>query len=143
MLDELLTSASTALAEASQERPRPPRAIINSRDVVARCLDHSQDLHRRPLMHELCRAAGVSERMVRKAFVDTFDLPPSVYFFHRALSRAQQRLAHGGAEEDTVTTIALDAGFEHVGRFARRYRDVYGEPPSQTLRRRYTRWSTG
>ncbi|MFJ9009929.1 helix-turn-helix domain-containing protein [Streptomyces canus] len=34
----------------------------------------------------------------------------------------------------TVTEVAHVWGFVHLGRFARRYRERYGESPSQTLR---------
>ena len=36
--------------------------------------------------------------------------------------------------EATVTRIATDHGFYELGRFASRYRAVYGERPSETLR---------
>jgi len=142
VFDELLTSATVALAEAWPERPRRARASMSSLVVVRRCLDHTQHLKRRPLMHELCRAAGVSERMVRRAFTDVFDLPPSTYFRLWALSRARQRLANAREEQDkvagqdTVSEIAHEVGFGHLSRFAGQYRAVYEESPSETLRRR-------
>jgi AraC-like DNA-binding protein len=40
------------------------------------------------------------------------------------------------APGDTVTAIAIQNGFADVGRFAQRYRLLFGETPSQTLRRR-------
>lgn len=36
----------------------------------------------------------------------------------------------------SVTHIAMNCGFTHMGRFAKAYRDIYGEAPSQTLRKR-------
>jgi AraC-like DNA-binding protein len=35
----------------------------------------------------------------------------------------------------TVTEVALDCGFTHLGRFSSEYRRRFGELPSQTLRR--------
>jgi AraC-like DNA-binding protein len=35
-----------------------------------------------------------------------------------------------------VTDVTSALGFTHLGRFAIAYREVFGEPPSQTLRRR-------
>jgi len=34
-----------------------------------------------------------------------------------------------------ITEIALDAGYEHQGRFARDYKARYGESPARTLAR--------
>jgi AraC-like DNA-binding protein len=34
---------------------------------------------------------------------------------------------------ETVTEIATGLGFDHLGRFAGRYKKFYGEPPSATL----------
>ena len=36
----------------------------------------------------------------------------------------------------SVTHIAMNCGFTHMGRFAKAYRNIYGEAPSQTLRKR-------
>jgi AraC-like DNA-binding protein len=59
---------------------------------------------------------------------------PFQYFRLRALDRARIRLATG-AQGTTIDGIALDAGFNHQGRFARYYLDAFGELPSATLRR--------
>ena len=36
---------------------------------------------------------------------------------------------------ETVTTIAIDCGFVHLGEFSRDYRNRFGETPLETLRR--------
>ena len=46
---------------------------------------------------------------------------------------ARARLGSGAAT--AVTEVALACGFEHLGRFSTRYRDRFGESPSETLRR--------
>ena len=38
--------------------------------------------------------------------------------------------------EDKVTAIAAALGFTEIGRFSVRYRELFGESPSQTLQRR-------
>jgi AraC-like DNA-binding protein len=37
-----------------------------------------------------------------------------------------------------VSEIAMNAGFYHVARFAENYRRIFGELPSQTLKKQYT-----
>jgi len=48
------------------------------------------------------------------------------------LARAQLLSA---SPRDTITNIAGNCGFEHLGRFSVEYRKRYGESPSQTLGR--------
>jgi AraC family ethanolamine operon transcriptional activator len=45
-------------------------------------------------------------------------------------------LAEGDRARDTVTNVALELGFTELGRFAGKYQALFGEKPSQTLRRR-------
>jgi transcriptional regulator GlxA family with amidase domain len=35
----------------------------------------------------------------------------------------------------TITSVAYDCGFGHLGEFAQNYRSRFGESPSETLRR--------
>jgi len=47
----------------------------------------------------------------------------------------RQALLHADSEA-SVTSIASDAGFTHLGRFAILYRSRFGESPSETLKSR-------
>jgi transcriptional regulator GlxA family with amidase domain len=51
------------------------------------------------------------------------------------MRRAHEDLTNAG-ENVTVSQIASRWGFFEFGRFAGQYRKIYGETPSQTLRRR-------
>lgn len=54
------------------------------------------------------------------------------------LDLARERLCRGEART-SVTSVALDCGFTHVGRFAAAYRARHGEPPQATLKGGRTR----
>lgn len=83
---------------------------------------------------DLCDVAGVGERFLETAFRRHRGETPMQFLTGRRLAAVRRRLleAPPGA---TVTRIAHDAGFIHLGRFAARYRRCYGEPPSRTLNR--------
>ena len=122
-----------ALAEADRPMPaRDPRSI-SSRHVVHQCLDYADAVERIPSISELCLAANVSERRLRKAFVEEYELPPSRFFRQWALGLAHQRLASVDDDPHTVTNVAMDLGFSHLGRFSAHYKVVYGATPSTTL----------
>lgn len=112
----------------------PLCGAIDSRHVVHLCMDYADATDRMPSVPELCAAAAVSERRLRKAFVDEFEVPPSRFFRYWALTRAHKRLQAARREDVTVTHVAAEIGFGNLGRFAAAYQDLYGAPPSATLR---------
>jgi len=91
-------------------------------------LVHRLSNHRRP---RSVAALGVGQRTVFNAF---FGISPSA--FQRALQLGRVcRPLLSAPPYATVTTLALDEGVQHLGRFAGAYRRQFGELPSATLRR--------
>ena len=135
LLDELLSGMTRAFANPEQLHLDRHGPWIPSRSIVYACIEYAESVGRRPSLAELCVVARVSERRVRMAFVDLYDLPPSMFFRLWALSRANERLAGPVDLSETVTSVALELGFGNVGRFAEYYRQLFDEPPSVTLRR--------
>lgn len=80
----------------------------------------------------LCAQAGVGARCLQKAFEARRGMSPMRHVAERRFAAARQRLLQASPPE-TVTTVALDCGFDHMGRFAQGYRQIFGESPSQTL----------
>jgi transcriptional regulator GlxA family with amidase domain len=83
---------------------------------------------------DLARAAGVSARTLYRAFARHRGAPPITHLRRSRLERVRRRLLEG-APGETVTSVAQDWGFSHLGRFAVFYRQCFGERPSETLRR--------
>jgi transcriptional regulator GlxA family with amidase domain len=83
---------------------------------------------------DLAQVSGVSPRTVYRAFRRLYGEPPARLQRRARLESARARL-EAGRPRDSVTAVALDLGFEHLGRFAGHYRRLFGEPPSATLRR--------
>lgn len=84
---------------------------------------------------ELCQALDVSRRTLEYAFREVLRTSPKAFFVRRALDGAHQRLRSSSAAESTVTDVATEFGFWHLGRFSGSYRVAFGETPSETLRR--------
>ena len=81
---------------------------------------------------ELCRVAGLPARSLHRAFLRHRGQPPMRHVAQRRLAEARCRLLER-RPEDTVTQVAFESGFAHLGRFAGLYRSAYGERPSETL----------
>jgi AraC family ethanolamine operon transcriptional activator len=88
-----------------------------------------------PTATELARAVGVTSRTLLRGFQETYGMPPKQYLMLRELHAVRRCLRAGGAENDTVGDILTRHGIWEFGRFAGRYRQLFRELPSETLRR--------
>ncbi|MCD0417489.1 AraC family transcriptional regulator [Rubrivivax sp. JA1024] len=89
----------------------------------------------RPLtIEKLTALTGISSRGIFKAFQRSRGYSPMAFAKRVRLQHAHELLADGAAPT-TVTAAALSCGFSNLGHFARDYRDLFGEKPSETLQR--------
>lgn len=84
---------------------------------------------------EICAAVGVTERTLRFVCSDYLGMSPHQYLLLRRMDLVRQALTLADPASKTVTSIANDYGFAELGRFSVKYRALYGESPSATLRR--------
>jgi AraC-like DNA-binding protein len=82
----------------------------------------------------LARALGVSSRSLHRVIRRDIGVSPMQLVRQGRLAMAREELQTPG-EDVTVTEVALDCGFSHLGRFSAEYARRFGETPSQTLRR--------
>ena len=78
---------------------------------------------------------GISSRSLRDRVHDQCGTSPAKFLRRVRLQRVRSALLAANAGI-TVTDVAVSLGFYQLGRFARLYRDQFGELPSETLRRR-------
>ena len=131
--DDVLHSMVLALADTDTSQLTGVGRGIDSRAVTALTIEYARALGRIPSLGELCIAAHVSERRLRKAFVDEYEVPPARFFRTWALAEARRRLLDSNPMHRSVADVAAGLGFFHLGRFASYYRNIYDEPPSATL----------
>ena len=101
-----------------------------------------QNLSEPPTIASLCTAMGTSKRTLHEAFREHLDATPKAYLKVLRLKAARRDLLQG-ALGLRVTDVALAYGFLHFGWFSQDYRRLFGETPSQTLRRAPARRRTG
>jgi transcriptional regulator GlxA family with amidase domain len=116
-------------------RPKPQQARRPSRaELVAQVDDFLRDNINEPItVGDLSRMAGVSERTLRSAFHDVLGVSPKQWALRQRLAAAREALSAASPGTTTVTEVAMSYGFFELGRFAGRYRTVFGEMPSETL----------
>lgn len=88
-----------------------------------------------PSMVDLCATTCASARTLQYAFGDVMQMTPIAYLRILRLNKVRSMLQTAGPAEITVTQSATKWGFFHLGEFARDYRHLFGERPSETLAR--------
>lgn len=88
-----------------------------------------------PDIDTLARRLRTSRRSLLGGFRQVADTTAVHYLRSLRLNAVRQRLMQTRAAELSVCEAAGDAGFEHLGHFGERYRQLFGELPSQTTRR--------
>jgi AraC-like DNA-binding protein len=84
---------------------------------------------------QLASAHNVSLRTLYERFSLHRDLSPSAYIKLRKMRKIFQQLSSAQSGVRSVSQIAFEYGFNHMGRFSAEYRQLFGELPSETLRR--------
>ena len=105
-----------------------PRVVRKVREYLEAHADQPIDM---PL---LARVAGVPVRTPYHQFKRSLGVAPLQLLRDLRIDRVRRELVEGGPNAN-VTRIALNWGFEHLGRFAALYRQRFGESPRDTLRR--------
>jgi AraC-like DNA-binding protein len=86
-------------------------------------------------IEDLTQLTGVSGRALYEGFRRFKGASPKSCLRAIRMQAIRKELLEG-EDSDDVTLIAQRWGFFHLGRFASNYQKIFGEKPSQTLRRR-------
>ncbi|HEV7178711.1 MAG TPA: helix-turn-helix domain-containing protein [Candidatus Baltobacteraceae bacterium] len=84
---------------------------------------------------DLSRGIGCSARSLSDYYRKLYGISPIHYLKMLRLNRAREELSRNGSAGKTVSEIAADHGFWHMGHFSNYYRYLFGETASETLRR--------
>ncbi len=90
-------------------------------------------------IEDLCTVTGVGLRTLQRCFPEYFTLTITDYIKTVRLEAVRRHLAAADPAHDSVSRIAVEHGFTHLGRFAILFRERFGESPNETLRGRRSR----
>jgi AraC-like DNA-binding protein len=92
---------------------------------------------------DICDAVGVSPRTLQTSFMREHGVSPMTYLQAMRLERVHAALQSGNRHETSVSAVAREWGFRHLGRFSGSYSRRFGEYPGQTLRAASARCADG
>jgi AraC-like DNA-binding protein len=123
--------------EAILGRPRIPRPAI-----VRRTWELMSERMDEPIYAtELAQDVGISQPTLQRLFIEWFGMPPARYLQIKRLYLARKRLRQ--EPTSSVTEVATSLGFWDLSRFAKGYKEAFGELPSETQRRARSVWRSG
>ncbi len=123
------------LAEAAGIQTRI--GAIRHEAIMVRFEEYLEARSDRPVyLTELCAAIGVAERTLRASCEEHLGMGPIRFLTLRRMHLVRRALSRSDPSSATVTRIVTDHGFWELGRFSVAYRTLFGESPSETLRRR-------
>ena len=126
-------SEGKTLSRSSNRRRGFQRAVelLSSRDGSARTIP------------ELCQVAGVSQRTLEYAFLENMGVSPVSFAKTQRYHRLRRELQQRCQGETSIQELAMNLGLYQLGWVSREYRALFGENPSDTLRREIDCKATG
>lgn len=127
LVSAFLEAVAQQLPSHSDEADRRDAAVLKRVDQVM------QESHLvEPKVSDLCEACEVPRRTLNRAFQNALGMGPATYLRRVRLNRARRALREETTRSITVTDVALELGFWHLGRFAEQYAELFGESPHET-----------
>jgi AraC family transcriptional regulator, ethanolamine operon transcriptional activator len=129
--------AFEALAELFDGAANPCQAVgsASASYIVARCHRIVADSgNAPPSVGALCLRLRTSRRTLQESFRQVADATPVHYLRSVRLNAVRRQLMATRPSDLGVAQAAADRGFSHLSHFAERYKALFGELPSQTVR---------
>ncbi len=123
------------LGSSTPSRQLPPTRLRDK--AIRKSLAYIAEFGHKPIrISEICNFAGVSLRTLEYAFLDHFGIPPKTYLSSYKLNKVRKHLFRSQQSEVSIVDVANKWNFWHMGQFAKDYRRLFGELPSETLRKK-------
>lgn len=133
VLEELISVLTAALQAPVNGRILKHKSRF---DILQTAIEVVEKQLRQPLSTKaLAEKVGTSSRVLQYAFQDVLNTTPMRYILHRKLHAARSDLRRSASGTiSQVSNIAMLYGMNHFGRFSTKYKQLFGESPSSTLK---------
>ncbi|MFM9848949.1 MAG: helix-turn-helix transcriptional regulator [Hyphomicrobiaceae bacterium] len=134
--DDLLLGFASAVVSGDVRTHLSSRQADPGKSVARQAREYIEAQASEPIRFtELARSLGVSLRALQIGFRRQFGCSPREFLMTCRLQMARERLLSADGQT-RVSTVAYDCGFSDLAVFSQKYREAYGELPSETVRRR-------
>jgi len=128
--------ALTNISHEGEENQRLKASQLNHYKIVREVRRYLlEDPNRAITVPELCKVFGTSRRTLQYAFHDVLGMAPNAYLRMLRLNGVRRALRDTKQGAVSVQQVAADWGFWHLSQFAHDYRSLFGELPSERLKR--------
>ncbi len=125
----------SVLASSDPVVPLPPPSRMRDR-AVSRAVEYIEENVAEPInLRDLCLITGASERTIRYGFLERYGVSPKAYLQAFRFNGVRRGLRRADPASTKVIDLANYWGFWHMGKFAADYRKLFGELPSETMKR--------
>lgn len=133
--EDLLLGTLLSLPSNYSEELSDPGKKSSVPGAVSRAEEYMASKADSPLsIADVLSHTGCSRKALFENFRKHRGYTPGEFLANERLKQAHERLSKP-SESDSVTSIAFESGFSHLGRFSEIYRKRYGVRPSETLKR--------
>ena len=129
--------ALTEACSSHESTGRAPDRQLNHYKIVREVRNYLLERQEETVtVVDLCQAFDVSRRTLQYAFQHVMGMNPNAYLRAIRLNGVRRSLRDPMSGVNSVQQAAADWGFWHLSQFARDYRSLFGELPSERLKRR-------
>jgi len=121
---DLVMSDRFAAVATPKLRPDTIARLHHAKEILTKHYEHP------PLLSDLAKQVGVSDRTLRRGFQELFDISPLAYLTQQRIHQARNFLQQG---QWTITEVARMVGYGHLGHFATAFKQEFGVTPSRCM----------
>lgn len=133
--DSIFSVCVQALSSASSNNSRHHEYRVH-RYIVKSVRELTLAQHCDPItIGDICTSLNISRRTLNHAFQQVLGITPVAYMRNIRLHKIRAELQYNAGQIMNIACVASHWGFWHMSLFARYYRELFGECPSETLER--------
>ena len=133
--EDMLLTALLKLPHKDRDKIYSKRHYQVAPGIVRRAEEHMHaHLGESITITDLLRTCNCSRSVLFAAFKSARNYSPLEFLTEQRLQKARAKLKKPSSNS-SVSSVALDCGFIHMGRFSRVYKRRFGESPSETLQK--------